>query len=249
MSDKTTQVPETADAAGAGGISVPLQDDEQAHNGSWLERHITLHRHDSPAEELASALVHAAGAAAALVALILLARKGLAAGSAAMLFGYMVYAVAMVGLYLSSSLYHFTPVSNTKRILRICDHMSIYLLIAGTYTPISIALGGYWGALTLALIWTFAAAGMAFKIVFWGRFRLVQVAVYILMGWMVVLVREPIFEAFPQNFIFTILAGGIAYTSGTLVYAAKKLPFYHAIWHLFVLAGSVFFFFAIYLYV
>lgn len=249
MKEQTTPIPDTPGAAGAEGSSAPPQADKPTHNGSWLERHITLHSHDSPKEELASALVHAVGAAAALVALFLLAHKGVTAGSPRQLFGYMVYALAMLGLYLSSSLYHFAPVSNTKRILRICDHMSIYLLIAGTYTPISIALGGYWGTLTLVLIWTFAAAGMAFKIVFWGRFRLVQVAVYILMGWMVVLVREPVFEAFPMSFILTILAGGVAYTSGTLVYAAKRLPFYHALWHLFVLTGSVFFFFAIYLYI
>ncbi len=249
MNEQTTHVPETAGRLGAGEASAPPQADKSNHNGSWLERHISLHSHDSEREERASALVHAAGAAAALVALFLLARKGLATGSPSQLFGYLVYSLAMVGLYLSSSLYHFAPVSNLKRILRICDHMSIYLLIAGTYTPISLALGGYWGTLTLVLIWSFAAAGMAFKIVFWGRFRLVQVVVYILMGWMVVLVREPILETFPRNFILTILAGGVTYTSGTIVYAAKKLPFYHALWHIFVLAGSVFFFFAIYLYI
>ncbi len=218
-------------------------------SSSWLERHISLHSHDSLKEEIASGSVHALGAAASLGALILLLFKGLEAGSPRILAGYMVYASAMLLLYLSSSLYHFVPVSNVKRILRICDHMSIYLLIAGTYTPISLSIGGFWGKLTLILIWSFAAAGMAFKIVFWGRFRFVQVAFYILMGWMVVLVREPVFEAFPRGFLYTALAGGIAYTSGTLVYAMKKLPYYHALWHLFVLAGSVFLFFAVYLYV
>lgn len=218
-------------------------------NGGWLERHITLHTHDSPEEERASGIVHAVGAAAALVSLVLFFRKGIAAQDPGLLVGYLVYALSMTGLYLSSSLYHFTPVSRKKRILRICDHMSIYLLIAGTYTPVSIALGGYWGTLTLVLIWSFAAAGMAFKIVFWGRFRFVQVAVYILMGWMVLLVREPVIEGFPPEFFYTALAGGIIYTSGTIVYAMKKLPYYHALWHLFVLGGSVCFFFAIYLYV
>ncbi len=216
---------------------------------SWLERHISLHSHDTAREENASALVHGVGAVASLVGLVLLIGKGIRIGDPALLSGYIIYTVAMLALYLSSSLYHLVPVSNKKRILRICDHMSIYLLIAGTYTPISIALGGYWGRLTLVLIWAFAAGGMAFKIAFWGRFRFVQVLVYILMGWMVVLVREPVFEAFPRSFLFTALAGGIAYTSGTLVYAAKRLPYYHALWHLFVLAGSVFFFFAIYLYI
>ncbi|MFP4268085.1 MAG: PAQR family membrane homeostasis protein TrhA [Spirochaetaceae bacterium] len=215
----------------------------------WLERHITLHTHDTVKEEKASGIVHAAGAVASAAALVLLTIKGVASGSSAMAASYMVYSLSMLILYLSSSLYHFAPVSNKKRILRICDHMSIYLLIAGTYTPVSVALGGYWGTLTLILIWSFAAAGMAFKIVFWGRFGFVQVAVYILMGWMVVLVGKPILEAFPPEFIYTALAGGITYTSGTIVYAMKKLPYYHALWHLFVLTGSVLFFFAIYLYI
>ncbi len=221
----------------------------ETDSSSWLERHISLHRHDSPREEIASGVVHAIGAAASLAALILLLIKGTETGSPRLLAGYMVYGSAMLLLYLSSSLYHFAPVSNWKRVLRICDHMSIYLLIAGTYTPISLSIGGFWGRLTLILIWSFAAAGMAFKIVFWGKFRFVQVLVYILMGWMVVLVREPVFEAFPRGFLSTALAGGIAYTSGTLVYAMKKLPYYHALWHLFVLAGSVLLFFAVYLYV
>jgi hemolysin III len=212
----------------------------------WLEEHITLHSYDSPREEFASGLVHAAGAAASLLALVLLTAKGLAAGAPGQAAGLAIYGAAMLLLYLSSSLYHFVPVSNLKRVLRICDHMSIYLLIAGTYTPVMITVGGFWGHFTVALVWGIAAAGMAFKIAFWGRYRLLQVLIYILMGWLIVLVKDQVIAALSREFFLWALAGGVVYTSGTLVYAMKKMPYYHALWHLFVVGGSVCFFVAIY---
>jgi hemolysin III len=126
--------------------------------------------------------------------------------------------------------------------------MSIYLLIAGTYTPVMLTVGGFWGTFTFALVWIFAAGGMAFKILYWGRYRLLQVLIYILMGWLVLLVIEPLIAALSREFIYMAVAGGLVYTSGTAVYAMKRLPYYHALWHLFVLGGSVCFFLAIYLY-
>ncbi len=214
----------------------------------WLERHITLHSHDSNREEIASGIVHGLGVVLSLSALILLVLKGLKANDPALLTGFVIYGVAMTLLYLSSTLYHFVPISNAKRVLRICDHMSIYILIAGTYTPVMLSLGGYYPLLTLVLVWVFAAGGMTFKIAFWGRFRFLQMLVYILMGWLIVLVWEPVVQQVSVDFFRMILIGGIIYTSGTLVYAMKKMPYYHALWHLFVLAGSVCFFLAIYYY-
>ncbi len=215
---------------------------------SWLERHITLHTHDNPREELASGLIHAAGVALSLVAGALLISRAAASGSPTLIAGYIIYSAAMTVLYLSSTLYHFTPPSNAKRILRICDHMSIYLLIAGTYTAVLVNLEGAAVMLTLALVWIVAAGGMAFKIIFWGRYRLAQMLVYILMGWLIVLVWGPVTSQVTRRFFSMVLAGGIVYTSGTLVYALKKMPYYHAIWHLFVLSGSICFFLGIYLY-
>ncbi len=221
---------------------------EERITASWLERHITLHTHDSNHEEIASGLVHGLGVLLSLAALVLLVQKGMRAHDPALLTGFIVYGVAMTLLYLSSTLYHFVPVSNAKRVLRICDHMSIYILIAGTYTPVMLSLGGYYPMLTLILVWIIAAGGMAFKIAFWGRLRLVQMLIYILMGWLIVLVWKPVVEQVSMAFFRMILAGGITYTSGTLVYSMKKMPYYHALWHLFVLAGSICFFLAIYLY-
>ena len=124
--------------------------------------------------------------------------------------------------------------------------MSIFLLIAGTYTPIMLVVGGFWGTFTVALVWVIAAAGMVFKIRFWGRYRVLQVLIYILMGWLVVLVKDQVIEALSREFFLWALAGGLVYTSGTIVYAMKKLPYYHAFWHLFVLGGSICFFIGIY---
>ena len=221
---------------------------EEPISASWLERHITLHTHDSNREEIASGVVHALGVVLSLAALVLLVQKGLRLNNPALLTGFIVYGLAMTLLYLSSTLYHFVPASKTKRILRICDHMSIYILIAGTYTPVMLSLGGYYPMVTLGLVWLIAAGGMAFKIAFWGRLRFIQMLIYILMGWLIVLVWEPVVKQVSMEFFRMILAGGITYTSGTLVYAMKKMPYYHAFWHLFVLAGSVWFFLAIYLY-
>src|SRR6056297_2975835 len=221
---------------------------EERITASWLERHITLHTHDSNHEEIASGLVHGLGVLLSLAALVLLIVKGLSMNNPALLTGFIVYGTAMTILYLSSTLYHFVPVSNAKRVLRICDHMSIYILIAGTYTPVMLSLGGYYPMLTLILVWIIAAGGMAFKIVFWGRLRVVQLLIYILMGWMIVLVWEPVVQQLSSEFFRMILTGGIIYTSGTIVYSMKKVPYYHAMWHLFVLGGSISLFLAIYLY-
>lgn len=215
---------------------------------NWLERHISLHSHDSTREELASGIAHALGVVLSLIAAVLLVSKGLATGNGAVLTGYGVYVFSMILLYLSSTLYHFSRPSNLKRVLRISDHMSIYLLIAGTYTAVLVNVRGPEALLVLRLVWLTAFAGMAFKIVFWGRFRFFQVLIYILMGWLIVLSWKPVVTQLSRQFFTMILTGGIVYTSGTLVYAMKKLPYYHAVWHLFVLGGSVCFFIGIYFY-
>ena len=221
---------------------------EEQITASWLERHITLHTHDSKREEITSGVVHGVGVILSLVALGLLIQKGLQANNPTILTGYIIYGVAMTLLYLSSTLYHFVPISKAKRVLRICDHMTIYILIAGTYTPVMLSLGGYYPMLALGLVWAIAAGGMAFKILFWGRMRVVQLLIYILMGWMIVLVWEPVVQQLSPEFFRMILTGGIIYTSGTIVYSMKKVPYYHAMWHLFVLGGSISLFLAIYLY-
>ncbi len=225
---------------------MPMNDNSLPLN--WLERHITLHTHDSQREEMASGLVHALGVILSLVATTLLVQKGIGTGSTSILTGYIIYGLSMTLLYLSSTLYHFVSPSILKRVLRISDHMSIYLLIAGTYTAVLVNIEGPEAIRTLLLVWLVAAGGMTFKIVFWGRFRLVQMLIYLLMGWLIVLVWKPVGSQLNRDFFYMILTGGLTYTSGTIVYAMKKMPYYHALWHLFVLFGSIFLFLGIYLY-
>lgn len=212
---------------------------------SWLESHITLHSYDDPKEERANAVTHAFGAllsAAALVyALIHISRFDI---------GFFVYLLSMLLLYSASALYHSLKKGNGKRLCRVLDHANIYILIAGTYTPILTTIGTAASGHLLLLIWFIAAAGTAFTLIFWGRFGFLHVLLYVLMGWMIVFFWGDIIPNIPGGLVRWVFAGGIVYTLGVGFYAAKKLPFYHAIWHLFVLGGSICFFigFITYLY-
>ncbi|MFP4407847.1 MAG: PAQR family membrane homeostasis protein TrhA, partial [Spirochaetaceae bacterium] len=124
----------------------------------------------------------------------------------------------------------------------------IYILIAGTYTPLMARIDTPWAGRTLLLVWLLAAGGMAFKLLFWGRFRVLQVLFYLGMGWLAIIRIEELYALLPLGLIWSILIGGLLYTAGTVVYALKRMPFYHAVWHLFVLGGSGSFFYGIYSY-
>lgn len=216
---------------------------------NWLEKHITLHTYDNNKEELANAITHLLGALLSLVGMIFLINRGLRSGDTAKLTGLIVFATSMLLLYTASGLYHLVKPSNLKRIMRILDHSNIYFLIAGTYTPILIAVGTTLSFAFIGVVWGIAFLGIAFTLIFWDRFKAFHVLLYILMGWLIVFIWQPVTAVIPAGFLKWILAGGITYTVGTLFYAMKKLPFYHAVWHLFVLGGSIFFFIGIFLYI
>lgn len=218
---------------------------------TWLERRITLHNYDTPSEERANMLTHALGAVLSLVALILLLTRldgehgvtPLERGAC------IIFGGAMVLTYLSSALYHHVRPSNLKRVFRILDHVNIYILIAGTYTPFCVVMDPRRGTPLLILIWSLVVAGIVFKLVFWGRHKVLHTLVYLAMGWLVVFYINDLRRVVPVEAGYWILGGGLAYSVGTLFYASKKLPYYHAIWHLFVLAGSLLFWWGIYLHV
>ncbi|WP_028974053.1 PAQR family membrane homeostasis protein TrhA [Spirochaeta cellobiosiphila] len=216
---------------------------------TWLHKHITLHSYDNRKEDLVSAWSHAIGMVFGLVALILLAKKGYHTGDTGTALGYILYGFTIIILFTSSTLYHFFEPSDRKRLMRIFDHMSIYLMIAGTYTPITIAMGGVWGWSIFATIWTLAFLGMILKILFWGKFGIFHVLFYIAMGWLVVIGWNQVASHVHPRFLTYAMAGGITYTLGTIVYAMKKIPYYHGIWHLFVLGGNICFFLGIYYYI
>jgi hemolysin III len=216
---------------------------------NWLENHITLQNYDNKSEEMANAWTHLFGAVLSLVGMGFLINAGLRSGNNAVLSGLIVFSISMLLLYTASGLYHLVKPSNLKRILRILDHSNIYFLIAGTYTPLLIAVGTKLSYSFIVVVWAIAFFGIAFTLVFWGRFKAFHVILYIAMGWLIVFIWEPVTAVIPVALLHWVLAGGLTYTIGTIFYAMKKLPYCHAIWHLFVLGGSICFFFGIYLYI
>ena len=201
-------------------------------------------------EETINAWTHGLGALLSLGGLVVLVILTSRHGDAWHIVSCSIYGVTLVLLFSSSTLYHSFRSQRLKHVLRIIDHASIFLLIAGTYTPfVLVNLRGGWGWSLFGVIWGLAMAGIVFQIFFVSRFRLLQTLIYLAMGWLVVIAIKPLLTRVPLPGLIWLLAGGLSYTVGALFYLWKKLPFHHAVWHLFVLAGSVCHYFAILFYV
>jgi hemolysin III len=171
--------------------------------------------------------------------LVLMVGAATANGTAWHVTSVAIFGTALVLLYTSSTLYHSVPGADRKRVLRKFDHAAIFLLIAGTYTPfLLVSLRGPWGWSLFGVIWGLAAAGIALKFWFAGRFRVTSTVIYLAMGWMVVLAVKPMLAAVGVGGLGLLLVGGLCYTLGAGFYLWKRLPYHHAIWHLFVLGGS-----------
>lgn len=197
-------------------------------------------------DEVANALTHAIGVALALGGLAVLVILASLRGNALQLVSYSVYGVTLVLLYAASTAYHGVRMPRAKRVLQTLDHAAIYLLIAGTYTPFTlISLRGAWGWSLFGIVWALAAIGVVFKIFFTGRFPRTSVVIYLGMGWMALVAVRQLFASLPRNGLILLFAGGLCYTLGVLFFAFDYKRLHHAIWHLFVLAGSVCHFFAV----
>jgi len=193
-----------------------------------------------PREEIANALTHGIGAVAALVGSAVLITLAATYGDGWQLASAIVFGVTLLLLYTSSTLYHAIQYPPVKRRLQVVDHCAIYLLIAGTYTPFTlIGLRGPWGWGLFIAIWTLAVAGVIFKLFYTGRFDLLSTIIYIAMGWLVIIAIKPMWQSHDGFTLAWLLAGGLFYTLGTFFYHRESIPYSHAIWHLFVLAGSV----------
>ena len=191
-------------------------------------------------EELANALTHGLGATLALAGGAVLITLAARYGDAWQLIGATVFGVCLLLLYVASTLYHAIQVPVAKARLKVFDHCAIYLLIAGTYTPFTlIGLRGELGWWLFAAIWTFAVAGVVFKLFFTGRFKLLSTLIYIAMGWLVLAAIVPVFRALDGWTFGWLLAGGACYTLGTFFYHRPSMRYSHAVWHVFVIAGSV----------
>lgn len=197
-------------------------------------------------EEIANSVTHGIGALLSVAGLTLLVVLAVIYGDVWRVVSFSIYGSSLVILYLASTLYHSFQHPKVKHVFRILDHASIYILIAGTYTPfLLVNLRGTWGWTLLAVVWGMALLGIAFKTLFIGRFEILATAAYIVMGWLIVIAFHEMLQTIPPGGVALLLAGGITYTAGVIFYAWNKLPYNHAIWHLFVLGGSICHFFAV----
>lgn len=204
---------------------------------------------ESKSEEIANTITHGIGVVLSLVGLVLLLEAAWQRESMAVI-AALIFGISLLLLYLSSTTYHWLYRYKHREKIRILDHVAIYFLIAGTYTPFTLlVLPDAWGWTLFIIIWLLALAGVVFKIFFTGRFRLVSTFLYLGMGWLGVMAIKPMLANLPEPGLWWLLAGGLSYTAGVVFYLWRQLPFHHAVWHLFVLGGSVSHFVAIYFYV
>ena len=197
-------------------------------------------RTPTSAEELANVVTHGIGAALSVAALVVLVVLAGTRGDVWRVVSLSIYGSTLTLLYLCSTLYHATRNPRVKRFFRLMDHLSIYVLIAGTYTPITLVLmRGGWGWTLFGLIWGMALGGILAKIFLFGRLRWVSVVFYLAMGWLIIIAVRPMLQMLPSGLVAWIAAGGLFYTLGVVFYSLKRMRYHHAIWHLFVLAGSL----------
>jgi len=201
-------------------------------------------------EEIANSLTHGAGVVLAIAGLAVLAAFAALHGDVWHIVACSIFGAALIICYTTSTLYHSIRVERVRRVLRALDHSAIFLLIAGTYTPFMLVnLRGPWGWSLFGVIWGLAVAGIVLRLVLKGRLHGLVVALYIAMGWVVVVAVQPMLEHVALGGLALLAGGGIAYTVGVFFYKWRQLPYHHAIWHGFVMLGSALHFFAVLFYV
>ncbi len=205
-----------------------------------------VNEHYTLGEEIANGITHGIGAAFSIAGLVILVVLAVLYGTVWHIVSFSIFGASLIILYTASTLYHSIQVPQARRILRIIDHSSIFPLIAGTYTPFLLtALRGPWGWTLFGIVWGIALLGITFKIFFIGKLEVLSTLAYVVMGWLCVIALKQMLATMPPQGVAWLIAGGIVYTVGVLFYAIKKIPYNHAIWHLFVLGGSVCHFFAV----
>ncbi len=201
-------------------------------------------------EEWLNSVTHGIGAALATAALVILVSVAASRGDGWRVTGMSIYGVTLILLYLASTLYHSFQNPRIKRFFKTMDHSAIYLLIAGTYTPVVLGpLRGGWGWTLFGLIWGLAVTGIVLKVFLAGKLKKLSVLTYVAMGWLVVIAVRPALEILPPGLLLWLVLGGVSYTLGVAFYTARRLRYHHAIWHLFVLGGSICHFFGMLYYV
>ena len=216
-----------------------------------VERGDIPHGHKSCrlGEEIANSITHGLGAALSVAGLTVLVLLAALYGDVWQIVAFSIYGSTLIVLYLASTLYHSLQNPRAKRVFRVIDHAAIFVLIAGTYTPfLLISMRGVWGWTLLGVVWGLALLGVGFKIFFTHRFPVGSTLAYVLMGWLGVIAWKEAVTHIPAGGLVWLGLGGAAYTTGVIFYAWKRLPYNHAIWHVFVLAGSICHYLAVLLY-
>jgi hemolysin III len=204
-----------------------------------------VHTHYRLGDILANAITHGVGAALAIAGAVYLIAASMR-GSTWLVVSCSVFSGTLILVYICSTLYHSLVRTRARHVFHVLDHSAIYLLIAGTYTPFTlISLRGPVGWVLFGAVWTLAVAGVIFKSLAVGRFEVASALVYLFQGWLVVFAAHPLLHAIGWHGLLWLGAGGLAYTLGIIFFAFDRLPYFHAAWHLFVLAGSVAHYFAI----
>ncbi len=200
-------------------------------------------------EEIAHSITHGVGVGLSIAGLVILVVLAARYGDTYQVVSFSIYGSTLIILYLASTLYHGFQQPRLKKIFKIVDHASIFLLIAGTYTPfLLVGIRGKLGWTLMIVIWGLAILGVSFKALFIHRFEKLSVLAYILMGWLCVVALKEMMSNIPMGGLIWLGAGGVAYTIGVIFYALRKIPYMHAVWHLFVLGGSICHFFSVLLY-
>jgi hemolysin III len=220
------------------------------HSPARRAPRIKYGREQTRGEEIANSISHSSGFGAAIVATPFIIMRGVEVGQTGYLVGVCIFAASMLMLYFSSALYHALQPGRLKHIFRIIDHSAVYLLIAGTYTPFTLGvLHGAWGWTLLVLIWCLAAAGVALKMLNRMSHPIISTILYLLMGWLIIVAADPLYTRLPFAGLAWLVAGGLAYTLGTIFFVAdSRLRYGHFIWHWFVIAGTTCHYFAVYWY-
>lgn len=207
--------------------------------GNVGEGNSLVHRY-SFHEELFNSISHGIGALLSIAALVIIVSFASITGDVWRIVSFSIYGFTLFFLYMSSTLYHSVLYEKAKKVFRVFDHVSIYLLIAGSYTPITlVAMRGTWGWTIFAVIWSLALLGIILNIISIEKTKIFSTVLYVLMGWLIIIAAKPMLQMIPSGFFPWLLTGGIIYTLGVVFYICKKIPFNHGIWHLFVLGGSV----------
>jgi len=210
----------------------------------------TIPKYYTPSEERINILSHAFGFILSIVALLLLVVRASLYGTVWHIVSFSIFGASLMILYAASTFYHRAKQADLRMRLKIFDHASIYVLIAGTYTPFTlVSLHGTIGWIIFGTSWGLALGGIILKLFFTGKYNLISTIMYVLMGWIIVFAIKPLIANLASEGLFWLVAGGVAYTLGAVLYSIKKIKFNHAIFHLFVLLGSFCHFISVFYYV